>query len=127
MLNLEKYAKPILRIGMSLVFLYFGISQLISPGQWVGFVPNYALVFGIATEQIVLMNALLEISFGTLLIIGLYTKVASIILALHLVGITFSLGINDLGVRDFGLTVATFVTFINGPDQFCLDNKFKKR
>ena len=36
----EELAKPVLRIALALVFLYFGFSQVINPDAWVGFVPE---------------------------------------------------------------------------------------
>jgi uncharacterized membrane protein YphA (DoxX/SURF4 family) len=68
----------------------------------------------------------LELSFGALLLLGLYTKLAAFVLALHLYGIAFSLGFNDLGVRDFGLASATLAVFLHGADKWCLDTKFIK-
>ena len=126
-MQLEKYSKPLLRIVMSLVFLYFGFQQIMSPAAWAGFVPDYALVFGLTAEKIVLGNALLELSLGALLLFGLYVRFASLILALHLFGIGFSLGFNALAVRDYGLAFATLVIFLNGSDNFCLDKVFKKK
>src|SRR3989344_3850043 len=122
----EKYAKPVLRIMMAFVFLYFGYQQFTNPASWTGFVPDYVLIFGMTAERLVFMNSLLELGLGVLLLIGLYTRFAAFILSLHLFGIAFSLGFNDLGMRDFGLAVATLVVFMNGSDDFCLDRKFRK-
>jgi len=123
---LQKYSKPVLRIGLSLVFLYFGYQQITNINEWLGFVPNFALVFGLTAKNIVLMNSLLELILGILLLLGLFTRTSSLILSIHLYGIAFSLGFNDLGVRDLGLATATLAIFLNGPDNFCLDNKFRK-
>jgi uncharacterized membrane protein YphA (DoxX/SURF4 family) len=125
MIKLERYAKPVLRIGMGLVFLYFGYQQLTNTALWTGFVPDFALAFGFAAEKIVLINSFFELSFGVLLLLGLFTRIVSFVLALHLFVISFSLGFNDLGVRDFGLAVATLVVFLNGIDDWCLDRNWK--
>ncbi|MEN9625918.1 MAG: hypothetical protein RL557_246 [archaeon] len=122
----ENYSKPLLRIALSFVFLYFGYQQITEPVAWTGFVPSHVLLFGITAYQVVIINALLELSFGLLLLIGLYTRFVSFILALHLFGIAFSLGFNDLGVRDFGLACATLAVFLQGSDRWCLDEKWKK-
>ena len=122
---LEKYASPLIRITMSLVFLYFGYRQITDPVTWTGFVPSGVLIFGITAYQAVIMNALLELSFGFLLLIGLYTRFVAFILALHLFGIAFSIGLNDLGIRDFGLAFATLSVFLRGSDEWCLDQKWK--
>ncbi|MEK6856700.1 MAG: hypothetical protein AABX49_01665, partial [Nanoarchaeota archaeon] len=67
-----------------------------------------------------------EVVFGLLLLIGLFTKIVSLILALHLLVISFSLGYNDIAVRDFILSLATFSIFLNGKDKLCLDKKLFK-
>ncbi len=125
-MKLEKFAKPLLRISMSLVFLYFGFQQITSPAEWAGFIPNFALIFGLAAEKLVILNAVLELSLGSLLILGLFTRIASLILSIHLFIISLTLGFNDLGARDFGLSLATLAIFLNGPDKYCLDNKLRK-
>ena len=126
MRSLERSAKPVLRIALSLVFLYFGFQQITSPSDWTGFVPNYVLTFGISAMTVVFITSLLELIFGLMLIIELFTRFSPAILALHLFGIAFYLGFNDLGVRDFGLAAATLVVFLNGADELCLDKKFRK-
>jgi len=124
---MEKYAKPLLRIAMSLVFLYFGFQQVYSPDNSTGFVPELLTSTIITANNIVILNGIVELSLGLFLIIGLYTRFASLILALHLFGISFSLGFTPLGVRDFGLSFATLAVFLNGPDQYTLDAKFAKK
>ena len=124
----KDFSKTLLRIGLSLVFLYFGYQQVTSPDNLVGFVPNFlSNLNNITPNNIVLMNGVIELILGTFLLIGLYTKFSSLILGLHLIGITFSMGFNQIAVRDFGLTVATFVVFLNGVDSWCLDKKFRKK
>ena len=62
--NLEKYSKPILRISLSLLFLYFGYQQIISPEDWIGFVPSIALIIGLSAKTLVIMTAVLELVLG---------------------------------------------------------------
>jgi uncharacterized membrane protein YphA (DoxX/SURF4 family) len=125
--KMEKYAKPLLRLSMALVFLYFGFQQIYSPDNWAGFVPKNLTSTIITANNLVILNGLVELSLGLFMLIGLYTRFASLILALHLFGISLSIGFTPLGIRDFGLSFATFVIFLNGPDQYCLDNKFTKK
>lgn len=122
------YAKPLLRIGLSLVFLYFGIMQISSPDDWASFVPDFmTLVPNITANNLVIMNAIMELTLGLFLILGLYTRFSSLILSLHLFGIAFSIGFNPLGVRDIGLAIATLSIFLNGADNYCLDHLFNKK
>lgn len=123
--NLD-YGKALLRIALSIVFLYFGFKQIMSPLDWVGFVPEFA-TFLLSAKTIVIFNAILELCLGIFMILGLYTRFAALILSLHLLGIALSMINSPIGIRDLGLALATFSVFIFGPDKYCLDNKFKKK
>jgi uncharacterized membrane protein YphA (DoxX/SURF4 family) len=124
--ELEKYSKPVLRIALSFVFLYFGISQISSPFVWTGFVPDFVVNMGIGAESVVIMNGVLEILLGSLLLLGFFVRISSGILFLHLIVIASSIGFNPLGIRDFGLAFATLAVFLNGYDWLCLGRKFRK-
>jgi hypothetical protein len=57
------------------------------------------------------------------MIIGLYTRTSSLILSIHLLLIAFSQGYTPIGIKDFGLSLATLVVSFNQPDDYCLDSK----
>ena len=114
-----------LRIGMSLVFLWFGAQQFLSPEMWIGFIPQWVINLSpVGPVTLVHLNGALEIVFGTALILGLFTRVSALILALHMAHITLMVGYDSIGVRDFGLAVAGFAIFLNGADPFTFDHKF---
>ena len=125
-MSFEKYSKPVLRIGLSLVLLWFGFQQITSPGNWIGFIPQFLISMGIAAKTMVIGNAIFELTLGLFLLAGLYTRFSSVLMSLHLLGITISIGMSPTGVRDFGLFIATLAIFLNGPDKYCLDKKFEK-
>lgn len=111
-----------LRIGISLVILWFSIQQFIQPEMWVGFIPDYILkISPVGATTLVHLNGALELVFGTSLLFGFFTRISALILALHLADITFTIGYNSIGVRDLGLTIATFAIFLNGADHISLD------
>ncbi len=119
----HEYAPAILRISVSLVFLWFGFTQLFHPSSWVSYLPQWTGKFIISQTTIVILNALFEIFFGILLLIGFYTRLSALLLGVHLLGITLSIGLNATGIRDFGLTFATLAIFLYGPDKLTLDYK----
>ncbi len=135
----KKYAPLVLRLGLSLVFLWFGLSQLINPESFVGYVPQWLYPHALEmvhehplqlmhnlqlTPHIIIMgNGIFETVFGILLLLGLFTRISSLLLGLHLIGIMFGLGYNDIAVRDFGLMLALFSISLQGPDEWCLDAK----
>lgn len=98
----------VLRFGLSIVFLWFGFSQLFDSIQWVGFVPEWAVkLIHLPPAMIVLANGLFEVVLGTLLAMGFFVRYVALALALHLAVIALSLGLTATAVRDFGLTMAT--------------------
>lgn len=120
-------SKAVLRIGIGLIFLYFGFAQAISPDSWAAYVPSFLSGGIISANNLVILNSIFELTLGLFLIFGIYTRISSLLLAVHLFFISLSIGFNPIGVRDFGLSVATLVIFLNGPDRFCLDNKKSMR
>ena len=123
----KRYTPAILRWGISLVFLWFGFNQLTDASVWTIFLPSFASSLPFSLETLIMINGTFEIIFGILLIIGLFTRIVAFILAIHLAGISYTLGFNAIGIRDFGLTIATLSIALNGPDRFSLDAKLKNK
>jgi len=117
-INYEKWGMRLLRIGLALVFLWFGIQQLMNPGDWIGYVPDIASKFFLNTTQIVLINGLFEVVASVLLILNVYAWLAALLLGLHMLGISFSIGINPIGVRDIGISVGTLALALLSPKKF---------
>jgi len=112
----------ILRLGLAIVFLWFGFSQLLDGLNWVSWVPEWAVnLLHLPPAMIVLGNGLFEVIGGTLLALGILVRPVALVLALHLAVITFEIGLNSIGLRDFGLTMATFALALLGPDEYSLD------
>jgi len=119
--SLRLYAPSVVRYGMSLVILWFGINQIIHPVEFLAYVPNSIVALtGITAMAIVKFNGMFELVFGVLLLIGWQTRWVALLLSLHLFGIMYSVGYNEIGVRDFGLAVATFSIFMYGSDVLCI-------
>ena len=118
----REIASIIVRIGMSLVFLWFGLNQLFSPDSFMGYLPGFVAVSGFAM-QAVLLNGALEVILGGLLLAGLFTRVVAVLLVLHLLSISFGLGYNDVLIRDIGLMFATSSIYFSGPDKWTLDKR----
>lgn len=126
LIYLDDYGHFLLRISVSLVFLWFGINQLYDPLAWTGFVPQLFTQF-ILAKSIVIANGCIEIVLGLLLISGTYTRIVSILLGIHLLGIADSLGYSAIAVRDFGLALATLSIAFFTPDIFTIDARSKKQ
>ncbi len=115
------WAPVVLRYGMTVVILWFGIQQFINTEAWTAYVPDSVVSLShLSATTLVYLNATFEIIFGVLLALGLFTRIAALLLAIHLFEIMFTVGYGEIGVRDFGLAAATLVVFMNGPDILCL-------
>lgn len=126
-----KYSPPVLRIGLALVILWFGFSQLTDNETWVAYIPagmqnmhNQMMGFP-EPSTLVLFNGALEVVLGLLLIIGVWVRPVAGILAIHMLGIVFSLGYNEVAVRDFGLMMGFIAVMLHGKDEWCLGSKGK--
>lgn len=119
--KLKRYAPAVLRIGLALVFLWFGFNQIFDGQSWLGYLPSFAYSLPVKPITFIFLNGLFEVLFGSMLIVGIYTRLSSGLLSLHLLGIILSLGYNEIAVRDVGLFFAGLSVFLNGDDDLCLD------
>ena len=124
MKSFAESSRILIRVAISIVFLWFGINQIINPDYFMGYLPSFILLSGYA-KTFIYLNGTFEVIFGTLLAIGHFTRTAALLLTIHLVGIIIGLGYNDVAVRDFGLMLITFAIFLGGKDKWCLDYRIK--
>lgn len=105
--KIQQWGFVVLRIGMAIIFFWFGTSQLMHPEMWTGFVPGWASQYFWSVEQITLINGLFETIAATLIIFNIFTRLVALVLAIHVFIIALTLGLNPIGVRDIGLSIAT--------------------
>ena len=123
---MRDYAPVVLRAGLVLLFLWFGFSEVTDPGAWVSWVPQWTEALPIGVKTIVFLNGLFEVILGIALAVGFWTRLAATLLALHLFFITFEIGYNDIGVRDFAIAIATVAVALFGPDAYTLDARSRR-
>ena len=120
---MKKYAPTVLRIGIALVFMWFGFQQFTNPEAWISYLPKFVThITPLDGYQIILLDGVFELVFASALLLGYYTRFTALILALHLLDITFIVGFDAVGVRDFGLSLATIAIFMFGSSPFSLDD-----
>lgn len=121
---IKLFAPSVLRYSMAVVVLWFGLAQFMNAAGWTAYVPDYALALShMSALTLVYFNATFELVFGILLLIGWQTRTVALFLALHLFEIMSVVGYGEIGVRDFGLAMATLVVFMNGSDILCVQKK----
>jgi uncharacterized membrane protein YphA (DoxX/SURF4 family) len=102
----------VLRLAMAGVYLYFGFSQLFDSVAWTGLVPMWASdMMHVPPAMIVLGNGAFEVVAGALLAAGFWAGPVAVLLAIHLFFIATTFGFSPVGVRDFGLSLATLSLF----------------
>ncbi len=105
----------ILRLGLAIVFLYFGISQILDQSRWIYLVPDRFFNFyinEILKSKLVFVNGIFDVIIALSLLSGIFLKIFSILGFFHLVSITiFSLGFEPSGIRDLGLAFAMLSLF----------------
>lgn len=118
--KISRYAPVVLRLGLAAVYVWFGVSQLVNSNAWTGLVAGWATgLSGMSALTIVHMNGWFEIVAGTLLAVGMYVRIVAGLLFLHLLVIVSHLGATAIGVRDFGLSMATLAIALQGDDWLC--------
>ena len=125
--KMREIAPAVVRIGVAVVILWFGAQQLMNASAWTGLIPAWATrISGLGAATLVMLNGTSEMIIGTLLLLGIFTRLAGLLSSLHLLLITFIVGYNAVGVRDFGLAMAAISTFLYGADAWCLDRFWRK-
>ena len=120
----EMYASSVLRYAMGAVILWFSIQQFLHNGTWTAYIPDSIVALThIDAPILVFFNACFEFIFSLLLIFGWQTRIVSLLLALHLLDITWVVGYGEIGARDFGLSMATLAIAMRGSDILCIQQK----
>jgi uncharacterized membrane protein YphA (DoxX/SURF4 family) len=108
-------ARFLLRVGVGLVFLLFGIDKFRNPQLWLDFIPPMLAAL-LPFSKAVFLNIMgvVESIMGAALLLGFWVRPAAALASAMLVGIVLSSGYNNLAVRDFGLLMATLALLFLG-------------
>ena len=98
------HGSSILRFGLGVVFLSFAVLQVLDPVGFSTYLPS-VLQTSQATTYIYL-NAAIDAFLGITILFDLLSRIAPLLGSVHLLAIAVSIGFNDVGVRDFGLSMA---------------------
>ncbi len=121
-LTMKESGPVVLRIAVSLVFLWFGTQQLIDASSWVRLVPEFVLsITGMSATTLVHLNGAMEVVLGLCLLVGFFTRVSALILALHMIHIIAAVGYGPTGIRDLGIALSTLSVFLYGPTRLSVD------
>ena len=118
-----KYSFLALRIGLGIVFLWFGIDKIVNPMNWAGWVPEgVRSIIPLEDEVHMAIQGVVEAALGALMVLGLFTKVVGAISAAILLAIIIAIGLNDIAGRDIGLLGGALALALGGGGELSLDN-----
>lgn len=122
-MNIPKtYSLAVPRVGLSLVYLWFGLEQLKNADAWVGYMPEIVVKYSpVNATTLIHFNGAFEVVFGMALFLGICTRLSALLLGLHLAHISATLGFNSLSVRDFGIVMGNLFVVLYGPDELTVD------
>ena len=119
---MKKLSPVILRLGLAMVFVWFGTNQLLDQGMWTRLVPvSLVSMTGLTAVTIVKLNGIFELIMATLLAFGICIRVVAWLLVLHLISIIYQLGLSAVGIRDIGLMVGMLSVAFHGADAYSYD------
>ena len=108
----------ILRLGLAIVFLWFGIDKFIHMSNWIGWVPDWMqAMIPFSVTAFMYIQGVVETLAGFFLLMGIYPRLAALVCALILIGIEITLfgtGQIEMMIRDGGLLAASISLFFLG-------------
>lgn len=107
------YSSLVLRLGLGFVFIWFGLSGLITPEIWVDLVPSWTSAIASA-KILVLIHGAIELIGGFLLCSGIKVRWVAAILFLNLAHILILLDFGPIFIRDVGLAMALIAIWLQG-------------
>lgn len=121
----QNWGIAILRVGLGLMLLWFGISEVLDPELWSSYIPEYALALAPAVT-LVYVNAAFEILFGAALVLGVFVRIAALFSGLHIALIALHLGYNEIAIRDAALAAMGIGLSLLPLDRFTLKRLVKR-
>ena len=123
-MNTKKYAPVIIRLGLAIVFLWFGFTQLFDQSMWLSLIPSSLVnATGISAKTFVIFNGIFEVGMASMLALGIRIRIVAALLFMHLIVIIGDVGINPIGVRDIGLTLGLLAIALHGADSHSHDRE----
>lgn len=122
----KKYVSLLLRLGLGVIFFWFGLTKFTNIESWYSFIPPWLeSLLPISVNIFLYSQGVIETLIGLLLILGIYVRKSAFLAALILITIIFTLGFNDLALRDFGLLMISICLMMLGEGEVSLLNYFK--
>lgn len=114
---MNKKAYLILRIGLAITFIVIGLMIIQAPEAWGTFLKPWAAdLIPVSIKTAMLATGILDLLIGLFLLVNIFTWLAALVGAIHLVIVLVTTGITMVTVRDIGLLAATlFIAIQTSP------------
>ncbi|MBS3169608.1 DoxX family protein [Candidatus Woesearchaeota archaeon] len=122
--RLQQYAPFVARLGIGLVFFWFGMIQIFDGQSFLGYLPDFAKLIPAQPLTIILFNGVFDTLVGAFLIVGFLTRITAAVAVFHLILVIIGLGYNDIAIRDLGLLIVSISIFLQGPDRGSFDTHY---
>lgn len=111
----------VIRLGMAVVFLWFGVDKFIQPQYWAdAWMPHWAQQFaqgvGMSTVNAVFLVGIFEVLVAISLATGFFSRMFASAAIVFLLVIIVTSGFNEIIVRDIGL-IAALVALVIWPER----------
>ena len=121
MFQSARYSQIALRIGLALVFFWFGISKFIMPQYWIDAwmpqsIQHLVTLIHLTPKDFIFLNAIFEILVGVSLLTGFFTRIFSSVAIVFLLMVTLFNGVTEVTIRDVGL-IGAFVALVLWPER----------
>ena len=111
-MNKPARLKYLLQIGLAITLLYAGIAALITPNDWIGFVPGWIKNFGLSAPIFLQLHSIAEIALGAWLLTNWHLRIVVLLVFIDLAAIILTQGFGraalSITFRDFGLLFIAF-------------------
>ena len=101
--------------GLAFVFGWFGIDKFVHPTLWMGFLPPWMDGFlGISKTVWIVIVGASEILLALMILIPvrMIRQLGAAFMGIHLLGVLWQLGWNDIAVRDIGLLTGSIALLL---------------
>ncbi len=110
-----------IRIGLAVVFLWFGVNKFIQPQYWVdAWMPQWAQhaaqVIGMSATDVIFLNGIFEVLVAVSFVTGFFTRAFAMAAIVFLGAILAIHGLDEVMVRDIGL-IAALVALVIWPER----------
>jgi uncharacterized membrane protein YphA (DoxX/SURF4 family) len=103
-----RYSQLSIRIGLAIVYLWFGIDKFIQPDYWINawmpvWAQHIAQEIGMSATNVIILIGIFEVLVATSLVTGFFMRVFAVIAIAFLATGLVVHGFNEVLVRDVGL------------------------